>query len=58
MATQDDIKKAILKAAGNPSVGVIADIADDLAKAVWELDNTNSYNPAKEARVVDSKETR
>jgi hypothetical protein len=58
MATQDDIKKAILKAAGNPSVGVIADLADDLAKAVWELDNTNSFNPAKEARVVDSKETR
>jgi hypothetical protein len=58
MATKDDIKKAILKAAGNPSVGVIAEMADDLAKAVWELDNTNSYNPAKEARVVDSKETR
>ncbi len=58
MATQDDIKKAILKTAGDPSVGVIADIADDLAKAIWELDNTNSYNPAKEARVVDSKETR
>jgi hypothetical protein len=58
MATQDDIKKAILKAAGNPSVGVIADIADDLAKAVWELDNTNSYSPANEARVVDIKETR
>jgi hypothetical protein len=58
MASKDDIKKAILKAAGNPSVGIIADIADDLAKAVWELDNTNSYNPAKEARVVDSKETR
>jgi hypothetical protein len=58
MASQDDIKRAILKAAGNPSVGVIADMADDLAKAVWELDNTNSYNPAKEARVVDSKETR
>jgi hypothetical protein len=58
MATQDDIKRAILKAAGNPSVGVIADLADDLAKAVWDLDNTNSYNPAKEARVVDSKETR
>jgi hypothetical protein len=58
MASKDDIKKAILKVAGNPSVGVIADIADDLAKAVWELDNTNSYNPAKEARVVDSKETR
>ena len=58
MASKDDIKKAILKVAGNPSVGVIADLADDLAKAVWELDNTNSYNPAKEARVVDIKETR
>jgi hypothetical protein len=58
MASKDDIKRAILKTAGNPSVGVIADMADELAKAVWELDNTNSYNPAKEARVVDSKETR
>jgi hypothetical protein len=58
MATQDDIKKAILKTAGNPSVGLIADMADELAKAIWELDNTNSYSPAKEARVVDSKETR
>jgi hypothetical protein len=58
MASKDDIKAAILKAAGNPSVGIIADIADDLADAVWKLDNTNSYNPAKEARVVDSKETR
>jgi hypothetical protein len=58
MASKDDIKRAILKVAGNPSVGVIADLSDDLAKAVWELDNTNSYNPAKEARVVDSKETR
>jgi hypothetical protein len=58
MATKDEIKAAILKAAGNPSVGVVADIADDLANAVWELDNKNSYNLANEARVVDSKETR
>ena len=58
MASKDEIKRAILKVAGNPSVGLIADLADDLAKAVWELDNTNSYNPAKEARVVDGKETR
>jgi hypothetical protein len=58
MASKDEIKKAILKAAGNPSVGAIADMADEIANAVWELDNTNSYNPAKEARVVDSKETR
>jgi hypothetical protein len=33
-------------------------MADDLAKAVWELDNKNSFNPAKEARVIDTKETR
>jgi hypothetical protein len=58
MATKDDIKKAILKAAGNPTVGVIAEMADELANAVFQLDNTNSYNPAKEARVVESKETR
>jgi hypothetical protein len=58
MATRDEIKAAILKTAGNPSAGVIKDLADDLAKAVWELDNTNSINPAKEVRIVDSKETR
>lgn len=58
MATKDEIKNAILEAAGNPSAGAIAEIADDLAKAVWQLDNKNSVNPAKEVRVVDTKETR
>ena len=58
MATKEEIKNAILEAAGNPSAGAIADIADDLAKAVWQLDNKNSVNPAKEVRVVDTKETR
>ncbi len=58
MATKDEIKAAILKTAGNPSTGALADLADDLAKAVWELDNKNSNNPAKEARVIDIKETR
>lgn len=58
MATKDQIKAAILEAAGNPSAGAIADIADDLATAVWQLDNKNSVNPAKEVRVVDTKETR
>jgi hypothetical protein len=58
MATKDEIKAALLKAAGNPSVGIIKDLADDFAQAVWELDNTNSVNPAKEVRIVDSKETR
>jgi hypothetical protein len=58
MATRDEIKAAILKTAGNPSAGIIKDLADDFAKAVWELDNTNANNPAKEVRVVDAKETR
>ena len=58
MATRDEIKAAILNAAGTPSAGAVAEIADELAKAVWELDNTNSNNPAKEARVIDAKETR
>jgi hypothetical protein len=58
MPTKEQIKEAILNAAGNPSAGTIAEIADELAKAVWELDNKNSNNPAKEARVIDTKETR
>jgi hypothetical protein len=58
MATKDEIKNAILKTAGNPSVGIIADMAEELAKAVWEIDNQNSNSPAKEARVIDIKETR
>jgi len=58
MATKDEIKAAILKTAGNPSSGAFADLAEQLAKAVWELDNKNSINPAKEVRVIDSKETR
>ena len=58
MATRDEIKAAILKTAGNPSAGIIKDMAEDFAQAVWELDNTNSFNPAKEVRIIDSKETR
>jgi hypothetical protein len=58
MASKDEIKAALLKAAGNPSTGIIKDLADAFAQAVWELDNTNSINPAKEVRVIDSKETR
>jgi hypothetical protein len=58
MATKDEIKAALLKVAGNPTSGIVKDLADDFAKAVWELDNTNSINPAKEVRVIDSKETR
>jgi len=58
MATKDEIKAAILATAGNPSAGVVKDLADDLAQAVWELDNKNLVNPAKEVRVTSPIETR
>lgn len=54
MATKTQIKQAILEASGNPDVGVIVDIVDDLAQAVFNLDNTTG----KEARVLLPEETR
>ena len=57
MATKQEIKEAILKAAGYPSVGVIAEMADEIAEAVAGLEQKNS-TPAKEVRVVESKEIR
>lgn len=38
MATQAEIKKTILRVAGNPVSGPIADLADDFATAIFELD--------------------
>jgi hypothetical protein len=57
MATKQEIKEAILKAAGNPSVGVIAEMADQFAEAVLGLEEKSS-TPAKEVRVVEPKEIR
>jgi hypothetical protein len=57
MATKQEIKDAILKAAGNPSVGVIAEMADQFADAVVALEEKSS-TPAKEVRVVEPKEIR
>ena len=57
MATKQEIKEAILKAAGNPSVGVVAEMADQFAEAVLGLEEKSS-TPAKEVRVVESKEIR
>jgi hypothetical protein len=58
MATKDEIKAALLNAVGNPQTGVIADMAETIAKAVWELDNKNLATPAKEVRIIETKETR
>jgi hypothetical protein len=57
MATKQEIKEAILKSAGNPSVGVIAEMADQFAQAVLDLEEKSS-TPAKEVRVVEPKEIR
>jgi hypothetical protein len=57
MATKQEIKEAILNAAGNPSVGVIAEMADQFAQAVLDLEEKSS-TPAKEVRVVEPKEIR
>jgi hypothetical protein len=59
MATKDDIKKALLKVAGNPTTGVIADLADAMADAVYALDNPSKAGvPSAEKRIVEPQETR
>ena len=53
MASVDEIKAAILKVAGDPTIGIVAELAEAMAVAVAELDL-----PAKEVRVIKPKETR
>jgi hypothetical protein len=55
MATQEEIKKAILEASGNPDTGVVRENVDLWAEAVWLLDNPKSQ---KETRIIEAKETR
>lgn len=57
MSTKQEIKAAILKAAGNPESGIIADMADEFAEAVLGLEEKSSA-PVKEIRVVETKEIR
>jgi hypothetical protein len=63
MATKEDIKKAILKVAGNPEAGAIFQLADAMAEAVVGLDApvrsaASSYEPTKETRILKADETR
>jgi len=60
MATEQEIKAAILKAAGNPVSGPIASLAGDMAAAVVALDakEAKSGKPNKETRVVEVHESR
>ena len=57
---KDQIKDIILKTAGYPESGVIAELADAMATAIVEIDTPEikKFEPVKETRVVESKETR
>lgn len=55
------IKEAILKVAGNPESGVIAELADAMAEAVVNIGKpveTKKFEPVKETRIQEVKETR
>lgn len=55
------IKDAILKTAGYPESGLIAEMADAFADAVMNIDKpieTKKFEPVQETRIVEIKETR
>jgi hypothetical protein len=53
MASKEQIKAAILKVAGDPGVGVIFELADEMADAIVAIDK-----PVIERRIVKPQETR
>lgn len=57
---KEQIKEIILKTAGNPSSGVIVDMADDFAEAISKIDEPEkkSFNPVTETRILETIETR
>ena len=54
------IKSTILQVAGNPTSGIIAELADELAQAIMDIEKPESknFNPVQETRIVEIKETR
>tara|TARA_R110000851_G_scaffold63426_1_gene145179 strand:+ start:968 stop:1132 length:165 start_codon:yes stop_codon:yes gene_type:complete len=54
MATYDDVKKTLLRVAGDPVSGPVKDLVDDWARAIVALD----AEPAKETRVLKASEKR
>ena len=57
---REQIKSAILKTAGNPESGAIADLVDQMAEAILNIDKpeVKKFNPISETRVIESKEIR
>lgn len=60
MATKEQIKAAMLKVVGNPTTGIFVDFADDIAEAIYTLDNPSQKAavPSVEKRIVEPQETR
>jgi len=58
MATREEIKTAILEAAGNPSAGVIVEWVDRFADAVVALDGPKRDVDVREKRVIVPGEVR
>lgn len=56
MATKAEIKKAILAVAGDPESGVIADLAEKFADAVFALDSVATEQ--KDNRTLKAAEVR
>jgi hypothetical protein len=57
MASVEQVRQAILRVAGNPDSGPIRDLADDMARAVVELDDP-AHQADKEKRVLGPTEVR
>jgi hypothetical protein len=62
MASKEEIKKTILKVAGEPISGVVYDLAEEWAEAIVALDapQTAAIAPAatKETRITKPEEVR
>ncbi len=60
MMNKDQVKDVILRTAGYPESGAISQLADAMADAIMKIDEPElkKYEPVKETRVVESKETR
>jgi hypothetical protein len=57
---RQQVKDTILRTAGYPESGAISQLADAIADAIMKIDEPEikKYEPVKETRVVESKETR
>lgn len=56
---KEEVKKAILKVAGDPESGIIAELADAMADEICGIKKeTKKYDPVSETRIVNPQEIR